>query len=192
MQGRIWIVIGVLIALTLESCGVSFMRKPGEGELVMTAAPSGKALVNFHFPSRMGSGNYQVFDREKFIGNLIPGYRFQYACDPGEHVFIGSAQSASAIQAKLAADKVYDVVINAFFGGFFKANIKMEPITKAHAKRAELANWEGRERLVIFTGDEGAMRLQQKRQKWAQKTLVDFLEGSHKKRLQTLSTGDHR
>ena len=183
----------ILFTLLLPSCGVGFMRKPAPGEVALVTAPSGKALVNFHRPSGwLGGIDYEVFDRDKLIGNLKGKGRFQYSCDPGEHVFIGTAQRGSAIKADLAADKVYDVVINAYPGGFFQANIVMEPIAKAHKKRGELPNWERRERLWVFADDKRCRKFEKRRQKWATKTLEDFLNGSHKDKLQTLGSDDHR
>lgn len=191
-MNRVSIALAILVSLTFQSCGVRFMRKPAKGEVALVAAPSGKALVNFHRPSGFGGAvDYYVFDQKKLIGNTKGGNLFQYTCDPGEHVFIGTAQRGSAIKADLVAGKVYDVVINVGMG-FFTANISLEPITKDHKKRSELPKWEKREQLWVFADDERCRKFEDRRQRWAEDTLNDFLNGSHKDRLQTLGPDDHR
>jgi hypothetical protein len=185
-------IAALLVCLLLPGCGISFMHQPGDGENRLTSAPSGKALVNFHRPSTFGGGaTYMVFDSERFIGNTKGATQFQYVCDPGEHVFIGSAQKGSAIRSDLAADQVYDIVINIGVG-WVTANITMEPITKSHGKRGELADWEARQQLWIFDDDDDCRTIERRRNAWAKETLEDFLNGSHTDRLQALARDDHR
>jgi len=193
MSPRIALLFGLLASSILPSCGgMRFMRKPAEGEVRQERAPDGMALVNFHRPSNYaGVTEYEVFDRERLIGNSLGVTLFQYACEPGEHVFLGVADRASAIRAELAAGEVYDVVINVS-PGFWKANITLEALDSANPKRDELAAWEEREELWIFVDDEAARARETERGDWARQTLEDFLGGSHAERLQTLGPGDER
>lgn len=136
---RIALVLCVLLVSSLQSCGLAFMRQSMAGETTLSAPPSGKSLVNFHRPSGFGgAADFRIFDRENLIGNVAGGCLFQYVCDPGEHVFVGTSQSTSVVRADLAADKVYDIVINVGMG-FIRADYQ-EP---REAQRAQQLGGSG-------------------------------------------------
>ena len=193
MLNRLALVICCVFAAALQSCGgLQYMRTAEPNETRLTAAPEGMALVNFHRPSNYGGSlDYEVFDRTRLIGNTSGTTLFQYSCEPGEHVFIGVADRASAIQADLAAGGVYDVVVN-IAPGWMQANITLEAIGAGHPKRSEVSAWEQREQLMLFVDDEDARSRSERRRAWAEKTLADFLGGSHHERLQRLSATDSR
>lgn len=193
MFQRLTAILFVLVSLGLQSCGgLKYMREPVEGEARLTSAPAGKALVNFHRPSNYGGGqDYEVFDRTELIGNTQGQTLFQYVCDPGQHVFMGVADRASAIEANLVEGGVYDVVINITMG-WMKANITMEAMGDGHPKRPELSAWEEREVLWIFADDEAARSRSERREAWATETMADFMGGSHADRLQQLDPQDAR
>ena len=168
------------------------MRPPEPGETALTTPPSGKALVNFHRPSSYGGGaDFKIFDRENLIGNVRGGCLFQYVCDPGEHVFVGTSQSTSVVRADLDADRVYDIVVNVGMG-FTRPSITFEPITRNHEKRSELGNWEARENLMIFVADEKSQNFQANRLDHTREALSDFLDGEKRDRVLVLSRDDHR
>lgn len=193
MIQRLVLVLSLISLVVLPSCGgLDYMRPAEADELPLASAPANKALVNFHRPSNYGGAHpYEVFDRTKVIGNTQGKMRFQYVCEPGEHIFIGVADRASAIRAELAAGEVYDVVVN-ITPGWMQANITLEALVAGHPKRAELSTWEEREELWYFLDDEAAASRSERRREWAQKTLTDFLGGSHADRLQELGAGDER
>jgi hypothetical protein len=193
MTRRTVLALSLLLLPGLQGCGgLNFMRRPMEGEAAITTPPAGKTLVNFHRPSGWGGGaDFPVFDRETLIGNVGGSCMLQYVCDPGEHVFLGTADSTSVIRADLAPDQVYDIVVNIGFG-VFKANITLDPITKDHEKRAEVSSWEARENLMIFVDDEKSRNYESRRRDHTRVALQDFLAGEKQDRVRVLGRDDHR
>jgi len=193
MQKRLVYSIGLVALFALQSCGsLPYMRKPEANEPMLTAPPAGQALVNFHRPSGYGGAQqYPVFDGEKLIGNTMGKTMFQYVCDPGVHHFMGVADRATVVRAELAADKVYDIVLNISMG-FWKAGITMDPLIQGHDKRPEVPEWEERERRWIYAADERALRYEASRQGWAQDTKADFTTGDKQDRLKSMGPNDDR
>jgi hypothetical protein len=188
-----WILgIVVLAGLSAGCTSVPHFTRAGEPHELLAAPPAGKALVNFHRPSGFGGGvDLPVFDGTTLIGNSLGKTRFQYVCDSGEHVFIARRESVSVVQAHLLGDQVYDVVTDVGLG-WWSANIQIEPITKLHERRGELAKWEGAERLLVPVRDDAALAYEERQCSDIEVILEDFLGGAKSDRLRKLEPDDHR
>ncbi len=184
--------VAILCTLWLTGCGsVNFMRKAEPNE-ILSAPPAGKALVNFHRPSNFGGAvDLPIFDREKLIGNCEGNCRFQYVCDPGEHIFIARREQVTVIQADLLSGKTYDIVVDIGMG-WIQANIKLAPITRSEERRKLVEAWESSERVIVFVPDERALDFEKRNQKRIQDTLKDFIGGPKQNRVQRLAGNDAR
>lgn len=186
----------VLAAAVLAStgCGVPLMR-PATPSEVYSAPPAGKTLVNFHRPSNYGGNRlYTVFDRTKFLGNDFGEQRFQYVCDPGEHIFIGFLRgsiwgSVSVIKADLQPDKIYDCIVDA---GFFTSSIAINPIKKGEERREDFPDWEDDQRVFVVDDAQNVSGFEAKRQEDNEKIMADFVNGEKKDRLKYLDAADCR
>ncbi len=164
----------------------------GQPNELLASPPAGKALVNFHRPSGYGGGaEFPVYDRDRLIGNSFGACRFQYVCDPGEHVFIGSADHVSVIQADLKADKVYDVVVDITMG-WWQANITLAPIGKANPRRPVVPEWEAKEKLLVPVQDATSGAWEDRMRPNNQRILADFMGGPKAERVVRLAADDCR
>lgn len=110
----------------------------------LTAPPPGKALVNFH-STYDGWYPYQIYDQEGRNICEMPGWsQFQYVCSPGEHVFMGWADWVTVVEANLAPDKVYDIMVDRPSLGMMKPGIVMNPVLKDDPRRLAMAEFEDR------------------------------------------------
>jgi hypothetical protein len=185
--------LGSVAVLGLIGCSSpSFMRDAGADEPLLTDAPAGKALVNFHRPGNYAAGiPFEIWDRTDLIGSVSGQTLFQFVCDPGDHVFLGSREPYTAIHADLRMGGVYDVVVNST-PGWIGAKITMEALSPGHPRHIELAAWEQQEVRQVFIDDQAARKRNEKRGKWAAQTLEEFMSGSRGVALQSLGPGDAR
>ncbi len=92
--------------------------------------PPDKAMVYILRPSGMGFAiNFQIWDRDQFIGLSQAKSYFAHLCTPGKHLFIGIAENKVAVEADLAPGMSYYILTAPRIGGW-KARISMEPVTQ--------------------------------------------------------------
>lgn len=187
--------IGSLALSALFLTGCAGLPKTVRATERISAPPAGKALVNFHRPSNYGGAQaFPIFDGNGKMLIDIPGKTaFQHVCDPGEQVFIGWADHVTVVKANLAADKVYDVVIDIGMG-WVSANITLKPIGKNDPRRAKLAEFEKREKRVIAINPDSP-RVQEYEAKNAARIAdikKDFLSGDKADRVSHLQPEDCR
>ena len=181
--------------LFVQGCGSTLYMREALPNEVLTAPPPGKALVNVHRPSDYGGNRlYSIFDRTKFVGLTEGEQRFQYVCDPGEHVFVGYLNSSiwatvSVIKADLAADKVYDCVVDS---GYFTSSIAVNPLPKNERRRPKIPDWEEDETAMILDGASGYAEWEADQQEKNEEILKDFLKGDKGDRVKTLAKDDCR
>jgi hypothetical protein len=157
------------------------------------APPSGKALVNIHRPSGYGGGKFAVFEASgKMLIDMPGGCEFQYVCDPGQHVFIGWADHVTVVKADVAADKIYDIMIDIGMG-WVKANIRLVPLAKGDERRAKLADFERREKNVLaLNRNEHVEKYEAKNKDRIADIKKDFLGGDKTDRVSVLNKDDCR
>jgi hypothetical protein len=183
------LLLATALALVLAGCGGTRFMDKAERQ---SAPPAGKALVNFHRPSNWGGGqDYPIFDRKALIGNLKGGSQFQYACDPGDHLFIGRADHVTAVKANVEAGKVYDILVDTSPGAW-QLNIFLSPVAKDDARRSQLASFEKREKPLALADHEDARKYEEKQSKDLDQIIRDFDGGGKADRLKTLSPQDAR
>ncbi len=156
--------------------------------------PAGKALVNFHRPTGYGGQVlYPIFDGAgKFICDLPGRSAYQYACEPGKHLFIGWAEHVTVLEAEVVANKTYDVMVDVGMG-WGQANIKMTPLAKDDPRRTKLAEFEKREKQVVaIQKNDHVIQYEQKNQARIQQIKSDFLGGAKSERTRSLQKGDCR
>jgi hypothetical protein len=159
----------------------------------MEQPPAGKALINFHRPSTWGGGMYPIFDiNGKMVMDLLGACEFQAVCEPGENVFMGWADHVSVLKADVAADKVYDVMVDVSMG-VWKPNIYMAPLAKGDPRRSKLAEFERREKTVLaLNRNQHVIDYEAKNQKRVQEIKQDFLSGQKSDRVKYLQKDDCR
>ncbi len=121
--------IALVLSIGLVGCAGSsqYMVK---AEAPIAGPPPDKALVYVMRPSGMGFAiNFQVWDREQFIGLSQAKSYFAYLCAPGKHLFIGIAENKVAVEADLAPGRSYYIITEPRMGGW-KARLAMEPVTQ--------------------------------------------------------------
>ncbi len=193
MTLRAMALLGLLL-LAAPGCGAPRMREARPDEAI-TAPPAGKALVNFQRPSDYGGHReYAIFDRTTLLGTNFGEQRFQYVCDPGEHVFIGYLTDSiwatvSVIKATLLPDKVYDCIVDA---GYFTSSIALNPLKKDEERREELPDWEDDSDLMVKNEAGNAAFYEADRRADNEEILKDFLEGEKTDRVKILAPDDCR
>ena len=110
--------IGVVMCIAiLGGCASMPMQKVS---LVSTLRPN-TALVTFVRPSVFfGDGvSVNIWDGERAIGVLGAGTLLQYEAEPGEHLFLASAENWSYMAATLLPGRRYFIKANIFPGVIF-------------------------------------------------------------------------
>jgi hypothetical protein len=178
------------IAALVASCGGTRFMSSSDHRL--GAPPAGRVLVNFHRPSNWGGGqDFPVYDRFALIGNLKGGSEFQLVCDPGDHFFIGRADHVSCVRAHLAADRVYDIVVDVTPGAW-QENIFLSPVHKDGRRQYKLGEFEDREEVFVLTDLDDARNFSAKHHDDIAEILADFDGGPKSERVRSLNADDCR
>ena len=91
---------------------------------------AGMATVHFLRPSGYGSSiNFQIWDRDRFLGLAQAKCYFMVQLPPGKHLFIATAENKVGVTADLAAGKRYFVLLEARMGGL-RARAAMTAVMK--------------------------------------------------------------
>jgi hypothetical protein len=164
---------GFMCILVLGMAGCAGSSKYMVKADAPTAAPlPDKSVVYFLRPSGIGFAiNFQIWDRERFIGLSQAKSYFAYLCDPGKHLFIGIAENKVAVEAELAPGKRYYVITEPRAGGW-KARLTMTPVVPGAQPWAETL-MKDLEYVVPVPDEIQAWETERKEQVRA---LVDFFE----------------
>jgi hypothetical protein len=129
-MARRW-AVGLVLVLSLGLVGCAGSSKyMVKAEPPTAAPPPDKSMVYFLRPSGLGFAiNFQIWDRDRFIGLSQAKSYFAYLCTPGQHLFIGIAENKVAVEAELAPGLSYYVVTEPRMGGW-KARLAMIPVAK--------------------------------------------------------------
>ena len=101
----------------------------------------GKVLVNFVRPHGIGyTTRVQVWDGAKLIGISSRAHSFQYECNPGKHLFIVWSGQGSPVEANLAPNRVYYILLRNRPG---TKGIYQIPLNKQHSLWEEALDWQG-------------------------------------------------
>jgi hypothetical protein len=123
--------VGIVLALSLGLVGCAgssqYMVK---ADAPTAGPPPDKALVYVMRPSGMGFAiNFQIWDRDQFIGLSQAKSYFAHLCAPGKHLFIGIAENKVAVEADLAPGKSYYILTGPRIGGW-RARLAMDAVTQ--------------------------------------------------------------
>jgi hypothetical protein len=124
-----YLALGFMV-LALGACSI---KRPYMIDQSPKLTPSeGKALVNFVRPSAAGyAAKATVWDGDKLIGVSFGKQYFQYECEPGRHLFLAWSEYKSPVEADLAPNKTYYIVLRVR-PGWWRARIHQVPINKEH------------------------------------------------------------
>ena len=122
---------GIVCILVLGVAGCAGSSKyMVKADAPTAGPPPDQAIVYVMRPSGMGFAiNFQIWDRDRFIGLSQAKSYFAYLCEPGKHLFIGIAENKVAVEADLAPGKSYYILTTPRMGGW-KARLSMEPVTQ--------------------------------------------------------------
>jgi hypothetical protein len=129
-MARRW-AVGIVLVLSLGLVGCAGSSKyMVKAEPPTAAPPPDKSMVYFLRPSGLGFAiNFQIWDRDRFIGLSQAQSYFAYLCAPGQHLFIGIAENKVAVEAELAPGLSYYVITEPRMGGW-RARLAMIPVAK--------------------------------------------------------------
>jgi hypothetical protein len=133
-MARKWVTgIVIVCALGLAGCAGSskYMVK---ADTPTAGPPPDKALVYVMYVMRPPAGgliptNFQVWDRDHFIGLSQAKSYFAYLCAPGRHLFIGIAENKVAVEAYLAPGRSYYIITEPRIG-HVRVGLAMIPVTQ--------------------------------------------------------------
>ena len=140
-----------------------------------TADPvAGLATVYFVRPSGFGSGvNFQVWDRDHFLGLAQAKSYFLCVLPPGKHLFIATAENKVAVEADLAAGKRYYLYLGPRMGGW-RARVSMVGVTRSSGEWNDIE--ETAKGLVYVVPKETEVRGWEASHKDEAEKLVTFFE----------------
>lgn len=123
----------LLIIIMLYGCGSKIMIPASP----ITSTDNEKALVTFLMSSswqkHIGRQSnppeeFDIWDSEKFIGALSLNTYFQYAVDPGEHLFVARGGTWSFVKANMRSGKRYFVFLNTHPMPFRRNGVVLQPV----------------------------------------------------------------
>nr|WP_321513160.1 hypothetical protein [uncultured Pseudodesulfovibrio sp.] len=124
-------IIFLFSLLIMTGCASSQMMKVPTDIAPYSADPE-KATVVFMRPSSFGgaiqSYAFQYDDESpEFVGIVSTNYKIAYQTTPGKHLFMIMGENADFLQADLAPNHIYYVVIEPHMG-FMTARFSLDPI----------------------------------------------------------------
>ena len=182
--------LGVILSLPVTSHAGSRLLKATR----ISAPPAGKVLVNFHRPSSYGGVEIlPIFDGNGTMLIDLPGKaEYQLICDPGEQLFMAWSDQVTVVKADLAADKVYDIMVDIGMG-WMRSNIRLVPLNKDASRRDKLDDFERREkRLYTLDRNSFVTKYEEKNKKRIEDIKRDFLGGNKSDRVSYLGKDDAR
>jgi hypothetical protein len=120
---RATIILALL--LSLSACGGMSVMKPTS----MGIEPGRDyAVINIMRPSSMGGAiKFGIWDRDNFVGVLLPKSIIQYKASPGDHLIMARAENWSAVKATVDAGKNY-YILAAPRMGVWKARVALSTL----------------------------------------------------------------
>ncbi|MCP3943482.1 MAG: hypothetical protein GY710_18660 [Desulfobacteraceae bacterium] len=148
-----------------------------------------KALITFMLPSSITdlgpSGmnikptEFNLWDRDKFIGAISKKTLVQYLAEPGEHAFFVRGQNWSIIKANLEAGKKYYVIVN-IYPRFVKHSVAFQ-VVKPGSEQMEISLPKWLNRLTpIKIIPEKYDNYEQKRKQNIQRAIRNYEAGRAK------------
>jgi hypothetical protein len=184
-----------IVAFALLGAGCAGIPRTDLNAVRLSQPPPGKALVNFHRPSGWGGNRaLPIFDGNgKMLVDLPGEAMYQKVCDPGEHVFVAWADHVSVVQADLAPDKIYDIVVDVSLG-WVQANIFLSPMDKNDSRRPRLAEFERREKRTVSINPASPRTVEYEaaHQQHLAEIKSDFFGGAKSDRVRHLQKDDCR
>ena len=134
--------------------------KPGPSE--------GKVLVNFVRPHGIGSATrVEIWDSDKLIGISRGAHCFQYECDPGKYLFIAWSGYGSPVEANLASNRVYYILLRNRLG---EKSIYQIPLNRQHSYWKETLEWQ--RTLTNYAYDQEALAYNEG---WNKATIQNYM-----------------
>jgi len=173
-MARGWLIgIVLVLSLTLVGCAGSskYMVK---AEAPTAGPPPDKSMVYVMRPSGMGFAiNFQIWDRDRFVGLSQAKSYFAHLCAPGKHLFIGIAENKVAVEADLAPGMTYYILTGPRMGGW-KARLAVDPVTKGSENWGTVETLRKDLEFIVPVADQVQAWDAEKKAEVA--ALVDFFE----------------
>ena len=184
-----------LVLVAVVGVGCAGIPKTTKRVARISQPPPGKALVNFHRPSNQaGRRAIAIFDGNgKMLVDLPGGSLFQQVCDPGDQVFMVWADHVTVVKANVAADKIYDIMVD-ISPGWVQVNIFLTPLAKDNPRRAKLASFEKREKKTLGLNPDSprVAKYEAQSRDRIEGIKKDFLSGAKSERVRYLQPDDCR
>lgn len=132
-----------LCFLSITSCaGTSSYMRPSQAQAALAAPPADRALVRFMRPSGFGFAvNFNILDGERVIGNSVAKSQFDYLAEPGQHLFVATAENKVFLEADLEPGRTYHVIMR-IYPGVLYARVAFLPVTRGSTLWAEALEHE--------------------------------------------------
>jgi hypothetical protein len=139
--GKCYLLLLVLV-VSLSSCASRIMipsvpvNSINNDKALVTFLPSKWVLVSLgpFGPQYNPSIEFDIWDNENFIGALSEKTYFQYAANPGEHLFIARGGNWSFVKANLQSGKRYYVVLTTYPLPFRGQIVDLQPVKTGDKK----------------------------------------------------------
>ena len=135
--------VGALFFLSITSCaGTSAYMKPSLAKATPATPPAERARVRFMRPSGFGFAvNFNILDGERVIGNNVAKSQFDYLAEPGQHLFVATAENKVFLEADLEPGRTYHVITR-IYPGVLYARVAFLPVTQGSTLWAEALEHE--------------------------------------------------
>ncbi len=164
-RGYVLAITGLM--LVLSGCASSHMDTLTQAPKIVSAPEPDKAVMVFYRPGIMGAAfSSPVFDITDdvpvLVGILTAGHRVAYSSPPGRRRFLVASETVKALDADLAAGKVYYARVTAHFG-WAKPRFSIDPTLGDPGDELEQSAWQGLTPEAIQWGHETESDIRNKR-----------------------------
>lgn len=98
----------------------------------------GKAVVYFTEVTGYGSGKFEFFHQDRYIGTIKGKNYIRYECNPGENLFWASSENKEFLTSDLQEGKTYIVIVDVVMG-FWKPHVGLTPIDESNSELLQRA-----------------------------------------------------
>ncbi len=114
----------------------SFFANAQDANQELKKPKEGKSLVYFVRSNSTGFAlNFRVYDKDKFLGQLVYKEYVVYECEPGQHLFWAASENRDFVEAELEPNKTYVIDVQGQMGAFI-VGVSVVPL-KPNNKQAQ-------------------------------------------------------
>ncbi len=165
----------VLVAGLIAGCASGPRMIRAEQEL--KPGPDAALIVFMANPNFPFGDQFQLWDREKFIGFIEPLTSVSYRAKPGEHLFMVHGENWEAVKGKVSAGKTYHILVEPRVGvGIYTSGVRVN-LSVVDPNDKKIKEWMPRLRPIQIDDPAKAEAVEKKNERNVKKAIGNYDSG---------------